>query len=253
MKRHTRPYGCTFVNCWKRFGSRNDWKRHENSQHYMQEMWRCGLLGASDAKCGKVYWNEDTFRSHLTRKHTQTLQNELGLPIDFGKEQVPAEFTRKMHLGCEGHEHFWCGFCGELIAQILGTHNAWEQRFKHIGDHFDAGWHIDKWVCVEANKQKQYITREDKKEARRRLRTGVLDDDSDLGDSGIVDPPLPSVPRFTGPVLFPFPVGVGHGPVMPPPGGVAYTLSNKRRRIEDPHDDDGDDDADGVSDDETAM
>ncbi|KAM3415704.1 hypothetical protein BST61_g9218 [Cercospora zeina] len=33
IKRHTRPYGCTFPLCNKIFGSRNDWKRHELTQH----------------------------------------------------------------------------------------------------------------------------------------------------------------------------------------------------------------------------
>ena len=33
MKRHTRPYGCTACECDKRFGSRSDWKRHEETVH----------------------------------------------------------------------------------------------------------------------------------------------------------------------------------------------------------------------------
>jgi hypothetical protein len=63
----------------------------------------------------------------------------------------------------------------------------------------------DDLVYTEDRKRKRYINREDKKEARRQLRTGVLDDDIDLADSGIVDPPLPPVLGLTGPVPFPFP------------------------------------------------
>ncbi|RWA07760.1 hypothetical protein EKO27_g7355, partial [Xylaria grammica] len=39
-KRHEKPYGCTMPGCERRFGSKNDWKRHENTQHPMSETWR---------------------------------------------------------------------------------------------------------------------------------------------------------------------------------------------------------------------
>jgi hypothetical protein len=43
LKRHKRPYGCTFQNCNKCFGSKSDWKRHENSQHFQMPTWRCAV------------------------------------------------------------------------------------------------------------------------------------------------------------------------------------------------------------------
>ncbi|WAO97128.1 C2H2-type domain-containing protein [Fusarium falciforme] len=33
LKRHARPYGCTFLKCKIDFGSKHDWKRHESGQH----------------------------------------------------------------------------------------------------------------------------------------------------------------------------------------------------------------------------
>jgi hypothetical protein len=41
MKRHDRPYGCTFSACNKTFGSKHDWKRHENSRHIFAQAGPC--------------------------------------------------------------------------------------------------------------------------------------------------------------------------------------------------------------------
>lgn len=34
VARHERPFGCTYETCTKKFGSKNDWKRHEHTQHF---------------------------------------------------------------------------------------------------------------------------------------------------------------------------------------------------------------------------
>lgn len=230
IKRHTRPYGCTFPNCYKRFGSRNDWKRHENSQHFLQEMWRCGLKTVNGPTCRKLIYHEETFINHLQRRH--------GLDVKSPKIQ---SHTKTMHLGREGHHHFWCGFCNKLIAQEDGKQqdsiqpSAWVMRFNHIGNHFDkSNDNIDDWVCIEHNKKKGLITKEDRKKAKTRLRNGKADDDSDLGDDGI---PSSLVSGHSAPVSH---APVGHGPDMP--AAVSMYTSNKRKL------EDADIDADGVSD-----
>jgi hypothetical protein len=49
MKRHQKPYACTRVpGCDKRFGSKSDWKRHENDQHIQLQFWRCVPRFVSD-------------------------------------------------------------------------------------------------------------------------------------------------------------------------------------------------------------
>lgn len=68
MKRHDRPYGCTFSTCNKAFGSKGDWKRHENSQHISRKTVRadevkgdfwCGFCAKLiDFKEGRVAWDE---------------------------------------------------------------------------------------------------------------------------------------------------------------------------------------------------
>lgn len=241
MKRHTRPYGCTFPNCWKQFGSRNDWKRHEGSQHFLQEMWRCDHLVSAGRRCGKLAYSKSVFQTHLKRKHADLLRQQRltgGPPASIVQQSIEREADH-MHLGREGNIRFWCGFCNQLISQDEGTHNAWELRFNHIGDHFDKDQkHIDSWICIEENKQKCSITKDERRKAKQRSRMGRLDEDSDLGESGIVEP-------------LPFGSGIAAPGAFAPPSHVPAMLarrsmntSNKRQRIEE------DADADGVSDDE---
>lgn len=184
MKRHTRPYGCTFPDCWKRFGSRNDWHRHEYSLHANTEMWRCGLLRSDQRTCAKVCSTVDDMRTHLkTLEHTQTFLAE----TDEGLES--------MHMGQHGRVHFWCGFCNTLIPNPWGDNMmAWKARSKHIGNHYDKDYRkIEDWVCVKENREKRYVlhrekkgTRQGSKKTERYYGTGAtLEDDSDLGDDGI--------------------------------------------------------------------
>ena len=69
MKRHERPYGCTFLACNKTFGSKNDWKRHENSQHFHLETWRCDKEKPEGGACAKVSYRRQTFQEHLKKEH----------------------------------------------------------------------------------------------------------------------------------------------------------------------------------------
>ena len=149
MKRHERPYGCTFPYCFKRFGSRNDWKRHESSQHFHQEMWRCPFDSADGTTCGDVFYYYDQAQEHLRMAH--------GVKGDEANMQL-------MHMGANAHNNYWCGFCQRLIPQESTSmhHNTLEVRYKHIGDHFDKDHHINKWICVEARRAKGALAAEHK-------------------------------------------------------------------------------------------
>lgn len=147
MKRHTRPYGCTFPRCHKVFGSKNDWKRHENSQHFQQEMWRCSELasGTPDGKCGYVAYNQTTFVDHLKNSHS----------INDAAQQDQCK--QNCRIGRSGNTRFWCGFCREILpvrVQILGQ-AAWDERFNHIdSEHYKRGQRIDDWLCIEMKRTK---------------------------------------------------------------------------------------------------
>ncbi|KAI9712930.1 MAG: hypothetical protein M1828_001526 [Chrysothrix sp. TS-e1954] len=139
MRRHTRPFGCTSDACYKQFGSKNDWKRHENSQHFQQDLWRCeeSLLespvldrdvNSADATdlCAQTFPNKSHFKAHLRANHG--IQD---------KETVDCKI-RSQRIGFNGQGQFWCGFCRQIIELHNAGAKAWDERFNHIGDHYSA-------------------------------------------------------------------------------------------------------------------
>lgn len=128
-KRHTRPYGCTYTSCPRRFGSKNDWKRHENNMHWQIEAWKCAeprdnkLSGPHPTKivdlarlrakaqnktrhqCGQVFYRREQFQAHLEGDHK--LKGDDG---EYVREQC-----RTRRIGRNGQKGFWCGFCQTVV------------------------------------------------------------------------------------------------------------------------------------------
>ncbi|KAF2773316.1 hypothetical protein EJ03DRAFT_323815 [Teratosphaeria nubilosa] len=223
MKRHTRPYGCTFPLCYRRFGSRNDWKRHENSQHFLVEQWRCEVNNERGFKCGKLFDREHLLIIHFKEAHPLLVRQLQASSTELG-DIILREAASGMHLGREANFRFWCGFCEKLIPQE--SRNAPGDRFKHLGDHFDKGDDIQDWVCIQFNKKQQFITKEDKEEARRREKLAVLAEESGVGESEASAVPL-HVSSCIGPILPPLPFDVDRSAIVGMTQGA-----NKRRRIE---------------------
>ncbi|KAK3301287.1 uncharacterized protein B0H64DRAFT_383137, partial [Chaetomium fimeti] len=128
MKRHAKPYACTFAKCSKKFGSKNDWKRHENSQHFQLEIWRCAEKATDrpdQQECGKVCHRPESLKSHLEKDHgiydQATLDKKLG----------------DCRLGRNFESRFWCGFCQKTIEPTGKGGPAHSERFDHIDDHFN--------------------------------------------------------------------------------------------------------------------
>lgn len=124
MKRHEKPYRCTFDKCFKKFGSKNDWKRHENSQHCVKEVWRCDEIRTDDSSetCGNNSLHRELFVSHLEKVHK--------LQDDAIEKKLS---SCRVGRNCEAN--FWCGFC-QVIVSIKGKGlEAWTERFDHIDDH----------------------------------------------------------------------------------------------------------------------
>ncbi|KAF5659413.1 hypothetical protein FHETE_9419 [Fusarium heterosporum] len=137
-KRHSKPYGCTYANCKKTFGSKNDWKRHESSQHYQLETWKCDYTKSdSNEICGKVCSRRESFRNHLVKEH---------LISDSHEQDEKVDSCRK---GRHCDASFWCGFCLKTI-DIKEKDNTWAKRCDHIDDHFSGRQglkkHISQWV-----------------------------------------------------------------------------------------------------------
>lgn len=120
MKRHEKPYGCTFKSCSKRFGSKNDWKRHESSQHFMLEKWDC-----DEPDCSKICQRRESFKNHLQKDH------------DMSDAELIDDKLESCRLGRHCDPRFWCGFCVRVIhidVQERGG-NSWTKRCDHIDNH----------------------------------------------------------------------------------------------------------------------
>ncbi|KAL2017638.1 hypothetical protein VTK56DRAFT_1906 [Thermocarpiscus australiensis] len=128
QKRHEKPYACTFAKCDRRFGSKNDWKRHESSQHFQLEIWRCAEKTANgpdnEKECGKVCHRRESLKSHLERDHDIRDESDL--------EKKLAE----CRMGRNFESRFWCGFCQKTIEPTGTGGPAHSERFDHIDDHF---------------------------------------------------------------------------------------------------------------------
>lgn len=147
MKRHERPYGCTFLTCNKDFGSKNDWKRHENSQHFHLETWRCDSERPEGGACAKVCYRRQTFQDHLKKEH------QISEPADVKKKVDGCRIGRN----CQAR--FWCGFCKKLVDLKKKGLDAWTERFDHIDNHFmgKGGFSkqgIQDWIPVDSDKPK---------------------------------------------------------------------------------------------------
>ncbi|KAB8267735.1 hypothetical protein BDV30DRAFT_219477 [Aspergillus minisclerotigenes] len=135
-KRHERPYGCTFEKCSKTFGSKADWKRHENSQHFPLQSWRCTLPDATqgDRSCARLFYDQGEYTRHLKKHHHAE------------DKEVQAALS-KNSIGPHGQSQFWCGFCRDIIPLKGQGLAAWNERFNHIdSEHFKNGERIEDWL-----------------------------------------------------------------------------------------------------------
>ncbi|KAL8736082.1 MAG: hypothetical protein Q9181_002568 [Wetmoreana brouardii] len=173
-KRHTRPYGCTFPSCHKRLGSKNDWKRHENTQHYQIETWRCHEYSKESkiGQCANVFYRREQFQGHLREKH------------HIQDEQEIREQCQRNRIGRNGQNRFWCGFCRQLIELKAKGLDAWEERFNHIDNlHYKQGRTIYEWVHMDKDVPEEVLGRDEDRESGSRENDDEEHTDED-GSSG---------------------------------------------------------------------
>lgn len=172
QKRHTRPYGCTFPDCHKKLGSKNDWKRHENTQHYQIETWRCHEYSEKSAigQCASVFYRREQFQGHLREKH------------QIRDEKNIRDQCKRYHIGRNGQNAFWCGFCKQIVELKTKGLDAWEERFSHIDNlHYKKGQTIYDWVHLNSDVSEGVMGRGDYMASGTRDNDG--DDQSDAGGS----------------------------------------------------------------------
>ncbi|PLB44724.1 hypothetical protein P170DRAFT_439974 [Aspergillus steynii IBT 23096] len=170
-KRHERPYGCTFHKCSKTFGSKADWKRHENSQHYHQQSWRCTLHDVTQGglQCARLFYRQEVYTQHLKKHHHA------------GEDDVRAAIYKNC-IGQNGQSHlngpsqFWCGFCRDIVPLESQGLAAWNERFNHIDiEHFKQGERIGDWLLPSGHVTKDGARQEEKRKAV----TDATEDDSE--------------------------------------------------------------------------
>lgn len=194
LKRHTRPYGCTYTNCPRRFGSKNDWKRHENTMHYQIEAWKCAEPKIPDGssstttrgrpsdtiettvskQCGRLCYRRELFMAHLHEAHHLAGHKH---------EQYVKDQCKKRRVGRNGQCGFWCGFCQTVVRLEKTGIEAWDERFNHIDDeHFKKGTRVEDWVPLEGEVPRGVMELaavcDGEKEARDRDESGSDDEDS---------------------------------------------------------------------------
>ncbi|GAB1313953.1 hypothetical protein MFIFM68171_04163 [Madurella fahalii] len=143
-KRHAKPYACTFAMCTKTFGSKNDWKRHETSQHCQLEIWRCDepSLDRPGEECGKACHRREFLKSHLEKGH------------DIRDHDTLEKKLADCRMGPNFESRFWCGFCRKIIEPAGKVGPAHGERFDHVDDHFNGRGmpkaDIKDWKYVDA-------------------------------------------------------------------------------------------------------
>ncbi|KAL1794987.1 hypothetical protein ACET3X_006803 [Alternaria dauci] len=218
MKRHDRPYGCTYPKCHKRFGAKSDWKRHENSQHFQQEAFRCEEKLPTGETCGVHLHREGAFKNHLEKQHK------------IAYEGIQKRLTdSKIGKNCQGS--FWCGLCGAVKQLKERRIAAWDERFDHIAHHFEKEKKsIDEWICAEENRPKKDLL-EEKLKCERFDDEDERDKDCDVdavGEDDDDDAPQPR-PRPPQHNMSGMPMSV-HATTTSPPPPPGFVKANKRKR-----------------------
>jgi hypothetical protein len=174
MKRHQKPYGCTYPKCHKRFGAKSDWKRHENSQHFQLEAYRCDYPNNAGQKCGQHCYRTALFQKHLADKHKTMSEQKMHADL------------KRCKIGKNCQVQFWCGFCREIKTLKNKRNAAWDERFDHIAEHFEKKKDsIDDWLCVEENRTKRQLQVEVDRTAFPDEENGDMESDESGGDGAV--------------------------------------------------------------------
>ena len=144
-KRHWKRFQCPFPDCNLRFGTKDDWRRHDSRCHYQLGFWKC-LFGGHPS-CRAAY-DLKTFEEHLDNVHLNLITNSRDTPEDpyitlqkaiLSDSTRRGKFLKRCHNGqnnCE--DNFWCGFCRRMIRiedADFGL-KAMNNRVDHIANHF---------------------------------------------------------------------------------------------------------------------
>ncbi|KAI5796609.1 hypothetical protein EDC01DRAFT_652055 [Geopyxis carbonaria] len=156
-----RPFCCTFyfAGCTSTFATKNEWKRHVQSQHMQQYIWRCDYPACVDRKAA-TFNRKDLFGQHLKRMHspqaadaksrnnnTSNKSNTTPEMNQFISTDMPRIQDRCKIERRPPPQYSVCGFCQK---QFKGK-DSWDKRMEHVGRHYESGENIgtDRWSTDE--------------------------------------------------------------------------------------------------------
>jgi hypothetical protein len=93
-----------------------------------------------------MHFRKENFVNHLK-------SNLHGIKDD----QKIKEWAEKAYIGGSNHHVFWCGFCyddttknkGKIISLKNHGLSGWDERFDHLGSHFEKGMSIRQYTYPE--------------------------------------------------------------------------------------------------------
>ncbi|KAI5819211.1 hypothetical protein BZA77DRAFT_350806 [Pyronema omphalodes] len=162
-----RPFHCdfAFAGCQQTFASKNEWKRHSNSQHTQAFFWRCDYPSCIERKTA-TFNRKDLFGQHLKRMHgpkpttttntgSKSGQKDKQSPemTHFINNEVPKIQERCKRIRRELPTSSTCGFCSH---RFKGP-NSWEERMEHVGRHYENAIATQEDVSQNAWKQDQEL------------------------------------------------------------------------------------------------
>ena len=137
-----RAFPCPFAiyGCGSTFGSKNEWKRHVNTQHMRTRYWRCDQCDQGERKPND-FNRKDLFIQHVRRMHpletekaskTKTTGPRSG-KNDPEERELASIANRCFRSIRSPPEASGCLFCD---ASFNGS-GTWDERLEHIGKHME--------------------------------------------------------------------------------------------------------------------
>lgn len=137
------PCPLAIYGCPSSFASKNEWKRHVNTQHMRLGFWRCDQCITPHNEWKPNDFNrKDLFTQHVRRMHLavrHTPATHSKKPSKHPKDKADDEALKEAAARCYVHlrsppEKCRCLFCDE---QFFGK-GAWDKRMEHIGGHMES-------------------------------------------------------------------------------------------------------------------
>jgi len=139
-----RPFPCplTAYGCNSTFASKNEWKRHVNTQHIKLGFWRCDICPpTTDPNDDQaVYYNDfnrkDLFTQHLRRMHAASKDHnharaQKEFPVN--EDNLPKHQSRCLRKLRNPPQQSVCLFCDKTFEGP----SSWEERMEHISRHLE--------------------------------------------------------------------------------------------------------------------